>query len=204
MRLVTSSDDLRALLARVDRIVDRGARLPNQVFRPGFGRWIFGDSAYFAADHVHAAAAALARAAGDAEYFVVALEPSPGDYFSDAIGFQGSFVVGCEEPRSSFNEGLLAHGHGSTADSIVHRADVALVASNASSWALVCDRDFELCVWAFVDQDRQSIARQHLDAKWSTNVADALVLIGLPYKSRSVPDADCDAFTRAYTGGVST
>ena len=203
MRLVTSSDDLRALLARVDRIVDRDARFPNQVFRPGFGRWIFGDSAYLAADHVHVAAAALAHAAGDTEYFVVALEPSLGDYFSEATGFQGSFVVGCEEPRSSFSEGLLAHGHGSPADSIVHRADIALVASDASSWALVYDHDIELCVWAFTDENGRSIARQHLDAKWSSDVSGALLLIGLPYKSSSAPDAVRYAFTRAYIDGTS-
>jgi hypothetical protein len=141
-------------LEKIDRIIDRQAELPHQVFRskPAGVRFIDFDELW--SDEFFEVLKRLTAAVGGSRVGLAVLKPDPMDYYHahfhkfPFLEFEVSSATG-----SAYLEALHEDPGDSPADAIVHNSDVLVIFPENMRWLLYGDRALEVGVIGAMDDD---------------------------------------------------
>lgn len=149
--IITSRSDFEAELQKIDRIIDRNAALPDQVFvrRPVAFYIIDFDQLWL--EEFFEDAQRLTNRAGDESFTLAVLRPDPDHYYHTEFGkFPLARFSDADTPQRYINE-LHRDPGGSPADAIACNSNVILVYPASARWSIYGDRDWEIAIIAVMD-----------------------------------------------------
>jgi hypothetical protein len=166
----------RRELEKIDRVLDRKADFPQQVFRlPAAGiRFIELDDLW--AEEVFEVLQRLAAAVDSQCVLFIVLKPDPIDYYYAQFGKLPLVELDVAKSSGSAYINALHEDPGdSPADAIVHNSDVMVIFPENMRWMIYGDRNFEIGIIAGMDTD-------------AVRAVDAIYPCGRLYSARYVID----------------
>lgn len=180
-------DSFDRQLAIIDRLVDRAAVLPAQVFRAPMASFHVIEFDVLLARHVFARLQRLAAAAGSEAFNLGVLEPDPQSYFHAHFGKYPFLRFTATDSADRFIEALNEDPGDSPADAIATNSDVVVVYPDSAQWLIYGDRRLEIAIVAAADAAAAAAIEADPPARLF-HAADAVTLLEPLFRGSVPPD----------------
>lgn len=202
--MITSRSDFEFELQNINRLVDRTAALPDQVFvtRPVAFHVIAFDQ--FWSEEFFVDAQRLTKRAGDASFTLAVLRPDPDHYYHAHFGKFPVLLFSNSDPAQRYIDELHRDPGDSPADAIAYHAEVVLVYPASTRWAMYGDRDLEIAIVAVMDEEMEAAIRTTAQSLTLFTPTEALTELLGPVYGGAVPEAVKHSLVRNYEPGLIT
>jgi hypothetical protein len=197
--MITSRDDFERAMQSIDRLVDRSATLPDQVFRQRPAAFHVIDFDHLWSKDFFRDAQRLTKRAGDASFTLAVLRPDPDRYFYAHFGKFPLLRFTDADPGQRFIDEVHADPGGSPADAVVHNSDAVLVYPPSERWAIYGDREMEIGIIAVMDDEIEAAIRADAPSLRLFTPAEAVAQLLPPVYRGGVPEDVKNALMRNYS-----
>jgi hypothetical protein len=152
--IVRDSEEFRGELERIDRVIDREAELPRQVFRSPVAGIRFIDFDELWSEEFFELLRRLTEAVGSKRFAIAVLKPDPAEYYFANFGKFALLKFDVSDSNSAAYINALHEDPGdSPADAIVHNSDVIVIYPENMRWLIYGDRNLEVGIVAAMNDD---------------------------------------------------
>jgi hypothetical protein len=151
--MITSRSDFDRELRRIDALIDRGAALPDQVFRATVAAYYVIDFDQLWSEEFFCDMQRLTVRAGDASFTFAVMKPDPDDYYYASFGKFPVLQFTTEEGADRYIAAIHDDPGKSPADAIAYNSEVIIIYPRSMRWAIYCDRNLEIGILAVMDED---------------------------------------------------
>lgn len=143
---IRSEKEFRFYQNLVDHVFDQNKRLPQQVFRKNFDCFLFQEFEWALSDDILPAIKDLLNSTSDREFLTAVLKPDPVDYYFKEFGYYNWLKASVNISGEDYVNALWTHPKGSIADNIITNSNIVVWLSRSLQWAILADRDLEICI----------------------------------------------------------
>jgi hypothetical protein len=202
--MITSRSDFETELQKIDRIVDRSAALPDQVFvtRPVAFHIIDFDQLW--SEEFFDDAQRLTKRAGDESFTFVVLRPDPDNYYHAEFGKFPLVRFSNADPAQGYLDELHQDPGDSPADAIAYNSEVVLVFPASARWAIYGDRNLEIAIVGVMDREIEAAIRTTAQSLRLFTATEAVTELLRPVYRGAVPEDVKRSLVRNYEPGLIT
>lgn len=146
--VIADQHEFEELSQFVNSILKTESLIPEQVFKPIFGEYLFEEFDRTMSDEFWDTLQKLALLSGDSHIVVAVLQPSPTDYFYREFGYYNWFKIPSDLTRDDYWSVLELEPEGSPADALISNSEVVVWVSPSKKWAIWGERSAEICIMA--------------------------------------------------------
>ena len=202
--MITSRSDFETELQKIDRMVDRSAALPDQVFLPRpVAFHIIDFDQVWSAEFFHDVQR-LTKRAGDASFTFAVLRPDPDSYYHAEFGKFPLLRFSHADPAQRYINELHEDPGDSPADAIAYSSAVILVYPMSERWAIYGDRDLEIGILAVTDKELEAAVRTTAQSVRLFTPTEAVAELLPPVYRGTVPEDVKRSLVQNYEVGVVT
>lgn len=188
MKFIERTDEFLARLSEIESLINRNETLPRQVFKEQFTKFLIISFDEILEDFFFQKMNSFVKKINDQKWIFAVLDPEPQNFFHYfkkypifGVSFEDSyedyFFVTRNEPEPNSD------------DAIVYNMEDAVLYSTSLSWAIYADRDFELGIIAFRDDETMKTFIAEFKEDKILTIAEAIPeLLEVMYTNNSVPD----------------
>jgi hypothetical protein len=200
--MMTSRSDFEREMQFVDRLVDRSATLPEQVFRRRASAFHVIDFDQVWSEDFFRDAQRLTKRSGDASFTFAVLRPDPDKYFHAHFGKFPVLRFTDADPGQRFIDEVHEDPGDSPADAIAYNSEALLVYPPSERWMIYGDRNVEIGIVAVMDDEMEAAIRATARSLRLFTPMEAVTQLLSPVYRGDVPDDVKSALVRNYSGGV--
>jgi hypothetical protein len=138
--MITDRSVVDRILSKLDTATLRAHRLPQQVFRDGYGDFACIEFDIFSGARFWHLLQGLAANAGDGAVICMALDPDPVEYFFKEFGMYGAIEIDAGGSADQYFAALSSSPETSPADSLLHNSEVLAWCSRSLDWLMWGER----------------------------------------------------------------
>jgi hypothetical protein len=200
--MITSRSDFENELQKIDRLVDRSAVLPDQVFlrRPSAFHIIDLDQVW--SEEFFRDTQRLMERAGDTAFTFAVLRPDPDSYYHAEFGKFAMLRFSHADPAQRYIDELHEDPGDSPADAIAYNSEVIFIYPTSERWAIYGDRDLEIGVVAIMDNEIEAELRATARSFRLFTPTDAVAELLPPVYRGVVPEDVKRSLVRSYSVGL--
>lgn len=159
MKVVSTERDYEPISAGLAKVLNRGAALPDNVFRQALRCFLFVtfDELFMPLFFDHLKRYLLD--VGENGFWVTAIDPDPELYFSSHFDFFGSIEFSSFDTESEYLAALNNYPEDSPADALAHNSTLLMLFSSSYKWAIYGDRNVDIAICAFADEHQRELFR---------------------------------------------
>jgi hypothetical protein len=199
--MITDRSAFDRIVSKLDAATHRTHRLPQRVFRDGYGQFACIEFDIFSGDNFWALVQGLATAVKDDTVACTALDPDPVEYFFKEFGAYGAIEIAASASADQYFAALSSAPEISPADSLLHNGEVLTWCSPSLDWFMWGERSLTavmLGVRGGLGVSVSSIANDSGVTLFSPN--DAIPdLISANFPNDELPDGWTEEFLRSYS-----
>lgn len=197
--MLIKRSDFESEMRIIDRLIDRCATLPAQVFRQEVSAFHIIDFDQIWTDEFACDADRLTATAGDASFTFAVLRPDPAKYYYANFGKFPVLRFAPGSAAASYIAAVNEDPGGSPADAIVHSSEVVVVYPASVRWAIYADRNMEIGIVASMDEEMSAhIVTPKQSLRFFTAPEAVTELLPSAYRG-GVPDEVRTSLVRNYT-----
>jgi hypothetical protein len=186
-------------LSKIDSLIDRTRRLPEQVFRrrPYAFRVIDFDEIW-TVEFFHCVQS-LTRAIGDGRFVVGVIRPDPRDYYFSHFRRYPFIRFSINDTNEGFIRAINEDPGESPADAIAHNSDVVVVHPDQQmNWMVYGDRDLEIGIVAAMSESSLKMITAIFPRERLHSANSAVKQLLSPVYGGAVPEEVTRAFVNNY------
>src|ERR1051325_3841413 len=197
--MITSRSDFEREIQAIDRLVDRGAKLPDQVFRRRVSAFHMFDFDQLWSAEWFCVAQRLAKAAGDPSFTFAVLRPDPEKYFYAHFGKFPLLQFTIDDPAEYFVDTIHDDPGDSAADAIAYNSDAIFTYTASQRWGIYGDREIEVGIVAAMDDEMEPAIHAAASSLRLFTAAEAVSQLLPPVYGGVVPEDVKAALIRNYS-----
>jgi hypothetical protein len=144
-------------------------RLPEQVFKTPFFGFICEDfDNTMSADFWDFLLHPLTKSFNDNHVLIAVLDPDPKDYFYSNFGYYNMLNLPATATGAQYLKSLATGPLESPADAILYNSETIVWVPSGGRWAIWGQREYEICILAFADEQAMNLAQSFLNNNWKT------------------------------------
>ena len=190
MRFVMDTEAFKQYQARIDGLIRREKRLPENVFKGSLTHFVFihADDLFHTQDPF-GKMKSFVTSISEERWFLAVVEPDPEDYFFRHFGKYSIIEMSVNDTTDEYRRILLEDPGDSPADAIMINSTIMMLASDSGRWAIYVDQGMELAIAGFVERELREnfTAAYHPDGMLDVDEAIERVLEPL-YEQEKVPE----------------
>ncbi len=202
--MITTRSDFEREMRTIDRLVDRNAELPRQVFRGQVSAFYVIDIDELWAEEFFRDAQRLTARAGDSSFTFAVLKPDPDHYFYGHFK-RFPFLRFCNTDSAGQYIASLHEDPGdSPADAIAYNSETIFIYPASARWAIYGDRNLEIGIVATMDEEMTAAFTSTSESLRLFTPTEALTQLLPPVYRGVVPNEVKESFVQNYSAGVAT
>jgi len=153
MKRIESKQDYQIYKNAIETFVDKTKQIPQQVFNDSFRYFLFitFDEIFMEVFFYHMKK--YVSKIQETEFEMVVLDPDPEAYFFHHFGRYGILVIDDPDSYEDYLSDLSNPPDNFPADALIHNSNLILVTSNNGKWAVLGDREMDIGICAFADEE---------------------------------------------------
>lgn len=170
---INNTKGYQAALLSLNKIFCIEQRLPDQVFKtPFFGFTCEDFDDTMTANFWNTLLQPIGKALNDSHILTAVLDPDPKNYFYPNFGYYNMLNMPIDTTGTEYLKSLETGPVTSPADAILYNSEIVVWAPSGGRWAVWGQRDCEICILAFADEQAMAVVRSFLNKNWkSPNIA---------------------------------
>jgi hypothetical protein len=200
--MITSRSDFERETQAIDRLLDRSATLPDQVFRRRASAFHVIDLDQVWSEDFFRYAQRLTTRAGDLSFTFAVLRPDPDNYYHANFGKFPLLRFTDVDPVQCFIDELHEDPGGSAADAIAYNSEAILVYPASERWAIYGDREMEIGIVAVMDDEMGAAIRASAQSLRLFTPIEAVTQLLPPVYRGVVPEDVKRSLVRNYSTGI--
>lgn len=153
MRFVKSKNEFDSLVSTSESLIRPSNIFPDKLFRKKYSLYLF-----ITFDEIHMRVffqhlRKYLKVMSEMKFVYLVLEPSPSEYVCDQIIKYKAIEFSVDDTEDEFIKALNEYSGGDEPDCVMDNSDQILIFSESKKWCVYSDREADLSVCAFSDQD---------------------------------------------------
>lgn len=179
---INAAHEYEAALSLLNRVFQIKNSLPEQVFKkPFFGFICIDFDSSMTANFWDIVLQPIGKIFNDSHILTAVLDPDPKDYFYHNFGYYNILNLPIYITGTEYLKSLEIGPAESPADAILYNSEVVVWVPNGGRWAIWGQRDYEICILAFADEQAMNLAKPFLNKSWrfADTALNSFVLKGI-------------------------
>lgn len=176
---ISTNQDYKAALLLLNKVFWVKRRLPEQVFKVPFFGFICQDfDGTMSTNFWDILLQPLGKNLNDSHILTAVLDPDPKRYFYHNFGYYNIFNLPINTTGAEYLKSLATGPSKSQADAVLYNSEVVVWVPNGGKWAIWGQRNYEVCILAFADEQAMALAKPFLNKSWkfADNALNSFVL----------------------------
>jgi hypothetical protein len=188
--------------AEIDSLITRQNQLPEQVFNSEISGYLFFHFDEIFTGEFFEKMKSFLNAIGEARLTLAVIKPDPEEYFYRNFGKYPAVEFSVKDTSDDYLVSLEENPNDSPADALNYNSDILVLYSERLKWAIYADRNFELGIIGFKEENLKNMFMSIFGSDFVFDVKDAITeVLSLVYshQQKGVPQDVINQLTNNYS-----
>ena len=200
MKIISTENDYYLIEKEFNNVLDKKKSLPQNVFGQEFKFFLFIDFYDLLSPRKlfnYLKPFLLGR--GENTFWLTAIDPDPKLYYGKRFNFYGAIEVSCLDTDADYLNALENYPKESIADALWCRGDLLAFFSSSHEWVVYGDRDYDIAICAFKNQQTREKFKSVYDGKGLlSDVYEGADLVYYPPYRTAIPADELERLKKAF------
>lgn len=166
---ISSAQEYEAALSLINMVFQIKNSLPEKVFKkPFFGFVCMDFDNAMTSNFWDTVLQPIGKIFNDNNILISVLDPDPKNYFYHNFNYYNMLNLPIDITGAEYLGNLATGPFKSPADAILYNSETVVWVPNNKRWAIWGQRDYEICILAFADEQAMKEVKPFLDKGWKT------------------------------------